>query len=476
MTQRTSHAVKSARWIIHPDYALRGWKYLPYALQNIHFPHTVFFRENEWKVVRMCDGQTRISAFRLNEEEKMILTRLAQGGYIIPCKEGETLTKEQEYRFYHARFRERVSWAVTGRCNAKCRHCFMSCPDSTYGELSWDEMMKILSSFERCGIKGVDLTGGEPLVRNDFWQLVDEILKRDMVIPVIYTNGLLVNEAFLNELNKRDLHPVIQFSFDGKGCHDWMRGIEGAEEKTLQAIRLCRDHGLITEATMILFRENRNSIRDTVNLLRDAGCYGLKISKASLQGEWLKEKEHDLSDCETYEAFLEYIPHFFEDGMPVSLSLEGMFNYENRTGKFSSWFDKNINPERYAKTAMCAHVRREICVDPKGRVLPCMSLCGTVMEDRFANMLETPLEDILDGSSFYTEAVSYTISDFVNHNPDCAECEYLRQCCGGCRAIALRDHPDDYLARDLSVCEFYKGGWKTKTEKLLNEIRQQLHR
>ena len=43
-------------------------------------------------------------------------------------------------------------------------------------------------------------------------------------------------------------------------------------------------------------------------------------------------------------------------------------------------------------------------------------------------------------------------------------------CCGGCRALAVRDHPTDYLAKDLYTCEYFKGGWKEKKEALLKSI------
>ena len=48
------------RYILNPAYAFRGWKLLPYAVQNLFFPHTEFFNETEWKLFSACDGQTDI--------------------------------------------------------------------------------------------------------------------------------------------------------------------------------------------------------------------------------------------------------------------------------------------------------------------------------------------------------------------------------------------------------------------------------
>ena len=50
----------------------------------------------------------------------------------------------------------------------------------------------------------------------------------------------------------------------------------------------------------------------------------------------------------------------------------------------------------FPRALMCGHVRRNMYVSPRGNVLPCMSMVGGPLEEKFPNMLETPLEDILD--------------------------------------------------------------------------------
>ncbi len=342
------------------------------------------------------------------------------------------------------------------------------------GEPSWEQLMTMLDAFARCGIKGLQLTGGEPMLRKDFWNLVDEILKRGMVIPVLYSNGLLITDKFLDELEKRHIRPSIQFSFDGVGYHDWMRGVKGAEKIVINAFRRCQERGIRTSASMVLFKENKNSIRDSVNLLAKLGCFGLKIGNASPQGEWKNQPEHYLSQEEMYEAFLEYIPQYFADGKPISLGLEGFFNYEKQLETSGSYNEKNIPEQNFSKTLMCGHVRREMYVSPKGNVLPCMSMVGSPIEEQFPNMLETPLEEILDSNSLYMEIINFRVSDFMQHNLECQACPYKSNCCGGCRAIAVRDHPTDYLAKDLITCTYYKGGWKEKKDALLKRIGQKI--
>ena len=57
-----------------------------------------------------------------------------------------------------------------------------------------------------------------------------------------------------------------------------------------------------------------------------------------------------------------------------------------------------------------------------------MSMVGSPIEEQFPSMLEMPLEDILDKQSADMDIVSFRISDYMEHNQECAECEYRCAC------------------------------------------------
>ena len=79
--------------------------------------------------------------------------------------------------------------------------------------------MNIITQLEECGIKSIDITGGEPLVRSDFWEIVDSLIEHGINIRNIFSNGALVNEKFIDGLTSRGLQPIILISYDGKGWH-----------------------------------------------------------------------------------------------------------------------------------------------------------------------------------------------------------------------------------------------------------------
>ena len=460
------------RYILMPGYAFRGWKYLPYAVQYLRGVKTEFFREEEWKLFSACDGRREIHWDDLSEKQREQYDRWEKYGFIRRCESGETLFPEQEYLFYPARFKEKVQWSITGCCNYRCRHCFMSAPRGVQGEPSFEQLMTMLEGFQRCGIHNLELTGGEPLIRKDFWNLVDEIHARGMAVVQLYTNGLLVTDEFLDQLEERHMRPSIQFSFDGVGHHDWMRGFPGAEKAVLSALDRCRKRRIPTSVSMVVFRENISSLRETVNLLASYGVLSMKVGNALPQGEWRDQPEHYLSQKELYEAFLDYIPHYFEDGCPLSLGLEGFFHYERGSKEISAFSEKNIPETIFHKALMCSHVRRSMYVSPKGNVLPCMSMIGGPIEEQFPNLLETPLEEILDKNSLYMDITNLRISDYMEHNPECRSCEFRTACCGGCRALAVQGIDTDYLARDPWTCAYFKDGWKEKKDRLLEAIGQ----
>jgi radical SAM protein with 4Fe4S-binding SPASM domain len=459
-------------YILNRQFALRGWKLLPYAIQNLRSGRSEFMREKPFALLRKCDGRTPIDPGGLDEEERKWFRHWLKNYFILEAKEGDALAPEQEYRYYDCRFKEGVQWSITGKCNFRCKHCFMSAPYGAQGEPDFGDCMKMLDAFERAGIKRINITGGEPLVRKDFWQIIDAIRDKNLLIPVIYSNGWLVTDEFLDRLKQRNLRPVIQISFDGVGYHNWLRGVPDAEEKTIEALRRCREKGFPTTVSTILTRESVVSIRETVNLMADLGVRNINIGVATPMGEWKNQREHYLTEEEMYEAFLEYIPRYFEDRPDISLSLGTFFRCNTESRKITFPCERNAEEEAFGKIYMCGHVRREMYVSPTGNVLPCMSMIGMPIENEFPNMLEIPLEDILDNDTLYIKFINYRVSDFLRENEDCRECEYRAKCCGGCRALALTEDPGRYLGKDGITCRYFKNGWMDKKNKLIEELKE----
>jgi radical SAM protein with 4Fe4S-binding SPASM domain len=438
--------------------ALRGWQKLPYAICDYKRGATGFITEQEFRVLSFCDGITPSDAAYLLPVHKEIIKKAVENGLVEECSEKRHLHPWQKYRLYPSRYMGTAHWSVTGKCNYKCRHCYMSAPDAKFGELSHEQCLSIIDQLHDCGIMNVTITGGEALVRKDFWELVDRMLVYGIHIRTIYSNGRLVNEHTLDMLDRRRIKPEFNLSFDGVGWHDWLRGIDGAEAEAAAAFRLCRERGFSTGAEMCLHQKNKHTLRETVNYLASLGVSHVKTNPAGNSGEWIKNCGDDsLSLDELYDIYLDYIPHFFEDGAPIGIQLGGFFMARKGENKYILPSVKSDGDERCGKRSVCDHARTTMYISAEGRVMPCMSLSGVDANDMFPLITEKGLVSCLTDSS-YMRLIETTINKYIDDNAECDACEYKYRCCAGCRASAL-DAGGDLMGPDRAVCKFYKGGY-----------------
>lgn len=450
------------RYILNERYRLRGWYQLPDGLFDNVLKRAVFPERETYLLLLKCDGAHDFEPDGLSEKEKKILRTLEDENIIRPARYFELLLPEQSYKVYPARYREEAHWSITGACNLRCIHCFMSAPHARHGSPSHADILKVVDQLAECGVCRVGITGGEPLIREDFLDIVDALLSRDIGISTIYTNGWLVEEELLHELEKRDLHTGFQLSFDGAGCHDFLRGVPGAEERTLNALKLLKSHEYTTAVSMCLHQKNKHTIRESVRLMASFGVRGMKINAIMPQGEWTlpKVRELKMTFDEEMAIFEEYIPQYFEDNAPLGIMLGGAFMYTPGENDWSMFYEQRCTQAEEQKMLSCGILGTDFYIGADGMVAPCMGMCDTGYARHFPNLKETPLQDILRDSELV--GLCYTkVGDIRNAQEECRKCDYIDRCTGGCRNAALVAG-GDYLSVDPAICAFFKNGWERR--------------
>ena len=456
------------RYIINNQYAFCGYKGLPFALYNTESGDTFFFSKEEYSLLLDCDGQTEIEPETLNENDQKIFRSFFSGDLIRPCGE-ESLMPRREYHLYENYYRDNVQFSITGRCNYRCKHCFMSAPHAKYDEMCFDDCVKVIQKLADCGVRNVQLTGGEPLVHPDFKKIVQEISDRGLHIQMIYTNGLLLGQDIFDLLKANNQNPRIQISFDGLGYHDWMRGVKNAEKHAVDAIKRCGENGFECEVATVLFRDNVDSLRETVKFLDGLGVSIIRVTNVYDQGEWLPYvKEHGISRTELFDKYLEYIPKYFEDDLNISISLEGFFNFKTDTKKAYSTFENTCTRDTEDRYYLCKSIKKSFYITSGGLVLPCASMMSTEVEEGALNILDTDLREIINNSDLY-EIGNKKAKDLLANNKKCGECEYRYVCLGGCRARSLVNH-NGLFGIDEGTCAYFLGGYKEKKDKLLEDL------
>lgn len=443
------------------SYVLRGWERLPYALQSRETGKTFFIDETTFQALTFCNGLIDIEGPFLLPIYKRIIAELIEKGIVRECACGDELKEEQKYRLIPCRYIGRAHWSITGKCNLRCRHCYMSAPQAKYGELSHEQCLSIIRQLADAGITQISLTGGEPLVRNDFLDIVDALSENHIHILQLYTNGVLVNDKLLNDLDKRGVRPEFSISFDGVGWHDWLRGTRGAEQMALDAITLLRSRGFEVSIETCLHKNNLHTLEATFKLLADLGVRSWKTSPASDSGNWAAEGgKYNLTVKELYDAYLELIPKYKAAGAPLSIMLGGFFANGRGKADYHIPSKKYNGNEKMQKSVICGSARNTMYIAADGKLLPCIPLSGLPIQEEMPSLADTPLLEALSASR-YIRMIDTRLEDLLSENQKCRECEHKYYCGGGCRAGALLTS-GEYLGCDEFTCYLFKNGYEAK--------------
>jgi Fe-coproporphyrin III synthase len=162
-----------------------------------------------------------------------------------------------------------IVWNITRRCNLSCVHCYSQSENSNYqGELTTDQGLALLDDLAQFGVPVVLFSGGEPLMRNDLYTLIEHARSLGLR-TVISTNGTLIDEAKAERFAKIGLS-YIGISLDGmQETNDKFRGRQGAFDAALTAIRHCQKAGVKVGLRFTINRRNVADIPDIFKLLID---------------------------------------------------------------------------------------------------------------------------------------------------------------------------------------------------------------
>src|SRR5437763_10081428 len=135
-----------------------------------------------------------------------------------------------------------LTWELTYACNLACVHCLSSSGRRDPRELSTDECKALIDEFERMQIFYVNIGGGEPTVRPDFWELVDYATAHHVGVK-FSTNGIKITPEIAERLAASD-YVDVQISLDGatEDVNDAVRG-PGSYRTALRAMENLAEAG-----------------------------------------------------------------------------------------------------------------------------------------------------------------------------------------------------------------------------------------
>jgi radical SAM protein with 4Fe4S-binding SPASM domain len=158
---------------------------------------------------------------------------------------------------------------VTYRCNERCVHCYLDHDD--HGEMSTAEIKDILNQLSDAGVFFLTLSGGEVLMRRDFFEIVEHA-RRLLFNVKMKTNGVMIGEAQAKRIRELGVEQVqISLYSHRAEIHDAITKIPGSFKRTVQAIRFLKSQGLKVVIANVLMASNLFDNTGVMALAKDLG-------------------------------------------------------------------------------------------------------------------------------------------------------------------------------------------------------------
>lgn len=333
-----------------------------------------------------------------------------------------------------------VAWELTKSCVLACKHCRASAvKEKSADELSTSECLSIIDSIASTGQSIIILTGGEPMLRNDIYQLASYGTGRGLRM-VMATCGTLLNKETCLALRDAGI-ARISVSIDGSNAssHDSFRGVPGAFDALMRGIEFAKEAELEFQVNTTITRSNLGELADIYNLAVKLGAVSFHPFLLVPTGRAEELLDEMISPAQ-YEQTLKWIyqrhltseitikptcaPHFYR-----------IFREQERTA------GRTVSRETHGLDAMtkgCLGGQGFAFISNTGKV----QICGFL--DKEAGNLRVSGYDfkgIWENSPLFQE-----IRNVDQYHGKCGYCEY-RRVCGGCRARAFAIS-SDYLGEE----------------------------
>ncbi|SMC33200.1 radical SAM/SPASM domain-containing protein [Sporomusa malonica] len=438
------------------QWLLRGWTDEPWTLLNWMNGDCRELSEQLFLTARACDGQTDFHNIAGVWQQNLLLDKLIREGIAEECSLGEGLQPYQQFRKADNPYVRSVHWSITGRCNLKCRHCYMESPDARYEELPLPDILRIIDQLAAANVHLVELSGGEPFMRRDLPDIMAALAEKQIAVSRIYSNGILISDEVLQGIKKLGFSPSIQISFDGCGTHDDMRGVTGIERATIEAIRRLREQGFLVTVATSIDRINVSSLAETYALMKELNIQSWRVAPPQEMGNW-RQNVTGLTLEEVLLACAPISACWSADGRPFQLRMPG----------FNSLGDNEVQ-DRYSPDSYdCTSCRSSCSLLPDGTVMPCPGYTDTIVYEQMPNLLRETFAKIWLESTLRT-IIDIKKSEILAHNSECADCSEFKHCGGGCRAMAV-SATGNLLSKDPQFCEIYKSKYRDRFAELHRE-------
>jgi radical SAM protein with 4Fe4S-binding SPASM domain len=323
-----------------------------------------------------------------------------------------------------------IGWELTLSCNLECIHCASSAGKERPKELTLNESLSIADQFPALLVQEVNFTGGEPLLRADWFWIADHLRELEIRSKIL-TNGLNLNAESISNIKKSGIE-CVGISLDGlEQTHDYIRGYSGLFQRIIRGVKQLEINDI---PVAIITTVNPFNIQELPNLFKL--ILSLGVDRWQIQPICSLGRASNFAGLRlTIEQYLQ-LGIFIKRIKPTAEELGLEIPVADNLGYFS---ELDIAKSQWRG---CPAGLLSCGITSDGKVKGCLSFPNEIIE---GDLRKSDLWDIwFDPNSFsYNRSFS---SEMLG--PECNQCDKSNQCRGGCSAMSYgstkKFHNDPY--------------------------------
>jgi AdoMet-dependent heme synthase len=304
-----------------------------------------------------------------------------------------------------------VQWISTHSCNFSCEHCMVNAGKPLKNELKTDEIKKTIDDMAIMGVKYFIATGGEPLLRNDIFEVLSYSKNKGLKVGLATNSSLVSN--FKKELENLKLDAVM-VSLDGlEKNHQKIRGNNYNFNEVINAIKYFKKIKTpkISVCTTV-FKSNLEELKELRDLIFSIGCNHWYINIILPEGraknkDWLNLNKNQILD----------LFHFIEENKKTY-----RIDICSEAGYLGDW-DKKIRNGSF----FCGCGWTSCAIMANGDIMACPIfeknnyIEGSIRKKSFKKIWEEGLNKFRN----------------MKFKDNCYSCDHFSKCRGGCKVMRV---------------------------------------
>ena len=337
-----------------------------------------------------------------------------------------------------------ISYSITTKCNLRCKHCYSESGEEAGGDdLTTEESLRVIDEIADWGIGLLVFDGGEPLVREDFFQIADYASSKGIVTG-IGSNGSMIDIATARRLVSVGIR-YVSISIDGADAdtHDAFRREAGNFRKTLEAASALKEAGLPFQFNSVLTKKTIHQLSDIFRLATDYGAFSLELFDLILVGRAKRECQDEALTIQERKEVVEWLAEAQID-YPLTIETPSLpmyplilkLNVDKGMRPKHIPMEKLVRLAYYGRGCAAGRPRGYLVIRNNGELNPCIFL-----QVNLGNVKDKSIRQIWQESPLLAQLRSWDLL-----KGECGKCQH-RDICAGCRGRAYVE-TGDMLASD----------------------------